>query len=1250
MYLRSMYRYLLLILWLITACTQPGKVNFPYEQNLHLPPKVVKATPTIHTIPDSLLQAQFVWQNGKLSLRDKSVPLKQPKTTPVTGKLKKVQGNFKAKTITNSLPYSQYVWDSKKRKLIERNTTTPLASPVSFPVGKPKTTTAKGKIVIAELPKTITLKQPIAKDKDLHGILSLGLDEGFPSIKISCFIKDHHGRIWVGTSNGLALIEGNKVKVYTNKQGLLGNNIQCIAINREKLWVGTSTGLSLFENGKFTQYDKDSGLADHDVFSLVVDGKKLWIGTFTGLKLLEKGKFTHYNKTNGLSHPVIRQLVLDGNQLWIGTAGGLNLFKNNRFTHYNTSQGMSRDKIWSLTKDGNKLWVGTESGLNLLENGRFTHYTKQNGLSGNIIRSILVDGSKLWVGTRKGGLNLIENNRVTQFGLNNGLTSNYVTSLLKVGNQLWVGSRNGGINFLNKGLFTHYTTDNGLPNEFILSLLREENKLWIGTLGGGLACLENGTFTHYTTQNGLTENSIWSLAKHKNKLWMSTNRGVNVLDNNQFIQYNTQSGLSINVAGFFAKKNNQLWFGTYGGGLTKFENNQINQYVKKSGLINNAVSAILQGKDKLWIGTIGGVSCLENGKFTHYNKDNGLSNNFVQCFLEEDDGKLWIGTIGGLNCLENGQITQYTTENGLTDNNINQLAIDKHQQIWVGTAHGLTQLKPKQNGGYTLKSWGKSQGFKYTSFNGLGNPMLFDRQGKLWASIGQGLTAFQPPTADTVAPKIFLSAIDVRQKRVKWQKAPNFQGKLDTLYTATNDTLLPNRLLSDTSWLSKAGIQWDGLAGVKASILPKNLTLPYDQNYLTFHYSGLKYGEQSDLKYRYILEGLERQWSAFTKEEKVSYRNIPPGNYVFKVRVQARNQVWSKEARFAFRVTPPWWQTWWAYLLYGLTGLALVYAFLIWRTRNLKAKQKKLEGIVDQRTSELQVANMNLIDQKEEIATQNEELRQSQEELEAQRDYIEIRNKQLTQKNTLINKSIKVALSIQQSFLPSEQLFSDSFREHFILFRPRDVVSGDFYWLHHTENATWLAVADCTGHGVPGAFMTMLGKSLLDRLIDVKKVDSPAEVLQKLDEEVIETLRQQETNNNAGMDIILLKIVKGSSPQVVYAGAKNSLYVVEKDNSILEYKADRMSIGGVNKKLVAYKNHQVTVNQGSQLFLTTDGYQDQNNLKRKSFSRKKLIQLFQEINLIPSPKQRQKLLAQTLDTHMQDTEQRDDILVIGVKV
>ncbi|OJJ14324.1 hypothetical protein BKI52_43375 [marine bacterium AO1-C] len=1246
-----------LLLFLIVACTKSKKVDFPSDQDEYSPPKVVKATPTIHPIPDSLSKVQYVWKSGKLTLRDKIIPLKKPQVAPVSGQLNKVDAGFKSYTVADSLPFAEYIWDNKKRKLVLRDKKTPLALPKSRLAGAPKVLPAKGKVIIAGAPTVVPFGQPIMKDKDLHGILYVNQDEGLPGAEASCFAKDTHGRIWVGTGNGLALIEGNQVKVYTTKQGLSGNNIKSLAVDGDKLWIGTVTGLNLLENGTFTHYGKENGLLDNDVFSLAVDGDKLWIGTYTGLHLLKNGKFTYYNKESGLSDHTIRSLLVDRGKLWIGTVGGLNLFENNRFTHYTTQNGLSRNSIRSLALDGNKLWVGTQGGgLNLLENGKFTHYNTENGLSGNDVRSILVDQGKLWVGTRTGGVSLLEDNRFTYFNANNGLSSNYVVSLLKEGKRLWVGTKGGGVSFLKKGEFVHYTKDNGLPSDYILSLLPDNDKIWIGTLGGGLAYLKDNEFTHYTTQNGLSNNSVWSLVKREGKLWASTNKGINVLEDNQFSYYTNQNGLSINVAGFFAPKGDKLWFGTYGGGLNYLENGQFNQYVKDNGLISNAISAILQGKNKLWIGTIGGMACLENNQFKHYTKENGLSSNFVHCFLEEKD-RLWIGTVGGLNCLENGQFTHYTTENGLADNSVTQLAVDSLNQIWVGTERGLTRLKPKKNGGYSIKTWTKNHGLKFIDFRGLGNPMFFDAKGKLWASIGQGITAFKPSAADTIAPKVFITAVDISQKKVSWQKLSSFQKVADTLYTIKSDTLLANQFPPDTSWLSRAGIKWDGVEGMMPSSLPKKLTLPYNQNHLTFHYSGLKYGEQGDIVYRYILEGLDKKWSSFTKEGKVDYRNIPPGRYVFKVRAKARNHIWSKEVGFAFRVKFPWWQTWWAYILYGLAGALLVYGFAVLRTRNLKATQRKLEQIVDKRTTDLREANEHLTFQKEEIAfqkdeitTQNEELRQSQEELEAQRDYIEERNKELTKKNMLINQSIKAALNIQQALLPSEQLFEDSFSEYFTFFKPRDIVSGDFYWLNKSDDTIWIAVADCTGHGVPGAFMTMLGKSLLERLINVRKLETPAEVLQELDKEVILTLRQRETKNNTGMDIILLKITKGDTPNVLYAGAKNSLFVVDSNNEITEHKADRISIGGIKRRPDHFTNQTISVTSESHIFLGTDGYQDQNDVKRKSFSKKRLRALLQEVSLLPSVEQKQALLATTLDAHMQDTEQRDDILVVGIRL
>lgn len=318
------------------------------------------------------------------------------------------------------------------------------------------------------------------------------------------------------------------------------------------------------------------------------------------------------------------------------------------------------------------------------------------------------------------------------------------------------------------------------------------------------------------------------------------------------------------------------------------------------------------------------------------------------------------------------------------------------------------------------------------------------------------------------------------------------------------------------------------------------------------------------------------------------------------------------------------------------------------QNKNIKliaTQNERLELKVKERTQELQV-------KQEEILTQNEELRQTQEELQTQRDYIEQRNKDLAFKNAQINQSIHAAETIQQAILPSNNAFKEYFKDYFLIFKPKDIVSGDFYWLSKQNNTLWLAVADCTGHGVPGAFMTLLGKNILDNIINVKNVETPAEVLEKLDYEIKTVLRQEETGSNVGMDLILLKLDLTDSNKiaVTFSGAKSMLYVFhESYDKLLEYKGDRIAIGGSRKINLNFTNQQFNIEQNTSLYLASDGFQDQNDVHRRSFKRSKLKEFLFE-NASTSFANQKDLLLSTLDSHMEGTDQRDDILLLAVKV
>lgn len=359
-------------------------------------------------------------------------------------------------------------------------------------------------------------------------------------------------------------------------------------------------------------------------------------------------------------------------------------------------------------------------------------------------------------------------------------------------------------------------------------------------------------------------------------------------------------------------------------------------------------------------------------------------------------------------------------------------------------------------------------------------------------------------------------------------------------------------------------------------------------------------------------------------------------------------------------------------LVLGALVLVLVMAGLYSSNRARKSLKKK---------------NYEIELQQQEILTQNEELYQNQEEILAQRDFIEQKNKELgtanekmksneqilkkaydqlkqsetqikvqrdelEETNNRVKSSINAALAIQTAILPYPAKLDDLLKDYFIIFKPKDDVSGDFYWLNKVDEKTVLACVDCTGHGVPGAFMSLIGNTLLDKIVRVWKILEPAQILTKLHEDIQVMLRQEETGNNNGMDVCLVVLEKLADEQtkVIFSGAKNSLIYFPVDSvQACFLEGDRKSIGGEQNEKKFFTNKEVILAKGSVIYLASDGFEDQNDKKRKKFGKKRLVDLLEKNNHLPLAQQ-QEVLENALKLQMENTNQRDDITLIGVKL
>ena len=314
--------------------------------------------------------------------------------------------------------------------------------------------------------------------------------------------------------------------------------------------------------------------------------------------------------------------------------------------------------------------------------------------------------------------------------------------------------------------------------------------------------------------------------------------------------------------------------------------------------------------------------------------------------------------------------------------------------------------------------------------------------------------------------------------------------------------------------------------------------------------------------------------------------------------------------------------------------------------RILANQNRILEEKVLQRTHAIE-------QQKEEILTQNEELQQQHEEIVSQRDYIARQNYELSHQNDEIKASIRYAKTIQEAILPFEERIKEAFQDElFVIFRPKDIVSGDFYWYEEVDGRKFLAVADCTGHGVPGAFMCMIGFSILNDEIIKAKHHDPAQILNKMHEQVYRILKQDEDHGNQdGMDISLCMIEEDDHQvHVTFSGAKRPLYyLTPADHKIQEVKGDRLSIGGYRKNEKLFVNKKFTFPKGTALYMCSDGWADQHNLQGKKFGSSMLKMLIEENHHLPMSSQ-QHSLAEALNTYQDGQTQRDDITLLGVRV
>ncbi len=404
----------------------------------------------------------------------------------------------------------------------------------------------------------------------------------------------------------------------------------------------------------------------------------------------------------------------------------------------------------------------------------------------------------------------------------------------------------------------------------------------------------------------------------------------------------------------------------------------------------------------------------------------------------------------------------------------------------------------------------------------------------------------------------------------------------------------------------------------KSIIHTPNIQIAYNSNTITFEFSSTNFILEDLNEYSYKLEGFNTNWSPWTEENKVTFAKIPEGQYTFKVKSKNLYNQESKVHTFKFTIRAPWYRTTWAYLIYTFLFLIGIVVFIHMYTKRLQNANLKLQKIIDQRTVEI-------LKQKHEIE----------------------------EKNKNITSSIEYARTIQDAILTSRDYLKAVLGDYFVYYNPKDIIGGDFYWAYQaTENKVIVAVADCTGHGVPGALMSMIGNSLLNEIIVENKIEETNLILDQLRNGIINTFQHTNTTkierSHDGMDISLI-CIDTELKIMEYSCAKQQIFVVRK-NELIELETDFQPISNFVSNLEPYRKNLIQLEDGDCVYLFTDGYSDQfGGEKGKKYMQKQFKELVRTLYSIPMETQGE-LLESAFETWRGSHDQVDDVCVIGFRI
>jgi signal transduction histidine kinase/ligand-binding sensor domain-containing protein/DNA-binding NarL/FixJ family response regulator len=781
---------------------------------------------------------------------------------------------------------------------------------------------------------------------DSLSIRYLGIDQGLSNNAVTCIYKDHHGFMWFGTYDGLNRYDGYSVRVFRNTIGdstsLSDNHVYCInSDNENRVWVGGTKGASVYDPGRgsfFTPCFNKPGspaifpLRD-PVWAVKNAGNAMLVGTahsglivFTagrkrGMQIRLPGETDANYAVPAIAYDPSRRTV------WVFVAD-LGLYQYDIISERLSRVATGITQCTSLFADaGGDVFIGNDAGVFKLYKNTFTRFA---AIPEMIVRD-LAEGTKggLWIATDGNGVWHLPRGgkKAVQVGsAGAAINSNAIYAIyVDAEGRQWIGTLRGGVNILEKNpsLFETISYHKGRTedvNDFILSFCEDDrSNLWIGTDGAGLRYWDKQKniftkYVHSADPGSISSNFVTNMTRDfKNDLWISTwFGGIDKLNrsNNTFRHYSCYNPIAKmeerNVWQVYEDSKRRLWASASGGGHLYLYNRLADTFELFDTSLYDLQVLAEDRSGNLWGGNYNSLIRIDAEGRKHKTFFIGYP---VRSIHEDMHHNFWVGTEGGGLLLvdrEKGVYRQITTKEGLPNNGILRILEDDKGELWLSTYYGLCRYNPASK---TYRNFTQADGLQSNQFSF--NAALIAKNGEFLFGGIKGFNSFYPDSIydKRNTPRLFLTGIRV----------DNLPVETDTAYVSAR--------------------QKDIVTGIQ---------VPFDKAILSFDFTALQYSNGDNLNYAYYLKGWDKDWSIAGNMRSANYSRLREGVYEFCVRVMNADGVWNREVQLlTVTVLPPWYRTWWAYLLYAVFAIGIVYEAIYYYRRQERLRYEVRLALVE---------------------------------------------------------------------------------------------------------------------------------------------------------------------------------------------------------------------------------------------------------------------------------------------------------------